>query len=208
VEDLSSDVGVFQFAGYPVGLGTPQAGDFAPRQELSWEDSTQELPPHSFAVEGDTTVIPNAPQESVLTAVGSVVGGALKQAVVQPRPQLPPADFFRPRKPRPTIPCKKRDQPSLSKRRDQCLEAGKTQSYIKKNNVRRNLSNVDLQKWSSQLVTVNNPRTQTFGGIQPLPRVRLYRPRQPPRTYRRHLQPPRMHRWLRKPLWRKIEMHF
>jgi hypothetical protein len=89
-----------------VGLGTPQAGDFAPRQELSWEDSTQELPLHSFAVEGDTTVIPKAPQESVLTAVGSVVGGALKQAVVQLRPQLPPADFFRPRKPRPTIPFK------------------------------------------------------------------------------------------------------
>jgi hypothetical protein len=104
VEDLSSDVGAFQFGGYPVGLGTPQTGDFAPRQELSWEDSTQELPPHSFAVEGDTTVIPKAPQESVLTAVGSVVGGALKQAVVQLRPQLPPADFFRPRKPRPTIP--------------------------------------------------------------------------------------------------------
>jgi hypothetical protein len=106
VEDLSSDVGAFQFAGYPVGLGTPQAGDFAPRQELSWEDSTQELPLHSFAVEGDTTVIPKAPQESVLTAVGSVVGGVLKQAVVQLRPQLPPAEFFRPSKPRPTIPLK------------------------------------------------------------------------------------------------------
>jgi hypothetical protein len=104
VEDLSSDIGAFQ------GLGTPLAGDFTPRQELSWEDSTQELPPHSFAVEGDTTVIPKAvpkaSQESVLTAVSSVVGGALKQAVVQLRPQLPPAEFFRPSKPRPTIPLK------------------------------------------------------------------------------------------------------
>jgi hypothetical protein len=106
VEDLSSDVGAF------LGLGTPLAGDFTPRQELSWEDSTQELPPHSFAVEGDTTVIPKAapkaPQESVLTAVGSAVGEALKQAVVQLRPQLPPAALFRPRRQisGPTIPLK------------------------------------------------------------------------------------------------------
>jgi hypothetical protein len=100
VEDLSSDVGAFQFAGYPVGLGTPQAGDFAPRQELSWEDSTQELPVHSFAVEGDTTVVAKSQQapEGLLNVVGSAVGEALKQAVVQLRPQLPPAALFKPRR--------------------------------------------------------------------------------------------------------------
>jgi hypothetical protein len=151
VEDLSSDVGAF------LGLGTPLAGDFTPRQELSWEDSTQELPPHSFAVEGDTTVIPKAAptasQESVLTAVSSVVGGALKQAVVQLRPQLPPAEFFRPRRQisGPTIPLKEAGpvpggwedtviyhQKPLDRQRLQMEQPSRHRQQPSESNVRRN----------------------------------------------------------------------
>jgi hypothetical protein len=97
-----------QFGSYP--LGTPVAGDFSEKQDLLWEDSedhTRDLPEHSFAVEGETTVTPQAP-EGLLNVVGSAVGGVLKHAAVQLVPQLPPAELFRRRRqiPGPTRPLK------------------------------------------------------------------------------------------------------
>jgi hypothetical protein len=52
VEDLASDVATFNFDNYPPEVGTPLAGDLAPRQEVSLneEHPTEELPKHSVVV--------------------------------------------------------------------------------------------------------------------------------------------------------------
>jgi hypothetical protein len=49
VEDLASDVATFKFDNYPPEVGTPLAGDLAPKQEVSLneEHPTEELPKHS-----------------------------------------------------------------------------------------------------------------------------------------------------------------
>jgi hypothetical protein len=61
------------------------------RTECTWnENRTKELPKHSFAIEGDTTVTakPATQLEGPFTAAGTVVGKALKSEAGQLRPQL------------------------------------------------------------------------------------------------------------------------